>query len=249
MLIAQISDTHISPNSEEGPSRRRWLERSVNAINALAPQPDVVIHTGDLTHQAGDDEFAEGLEVVGALTAPLFMVPGNRDERRKLRSLYLDLNYLDPGSPFVQYTIENYDVRLIGLDTIAVGDKKGEFCDARLADLKKALTVDDRPTAIFMHHPPFDLPVPGVDFQYNNRADADRMIEVLNKNGHVIRVFCGHAHRLFFEKLGEITVSTLPSIAIDLRFGEYVDDQVGAPLFQLHQFAPGRGFTTETLAA
>ena len=249
MLIAQISDTHISPSAKEGPSRRRWLERCISAINDLDPQPDTVIHTGDLTHKAGDDEFAEGLDIISKLKAPIFLAPGNRDERNKLRELFPDRDYLDPKSPYVQYAVEHHDVRLIALDTITVGDKKGEFCNARVASLRSALDGDKRPTAIFMHHPPFDLPVPGLEFQYNSRADAARMIGVLNGHGNVIRVFCGHAHRQFFEMLGDIPVSTLPSIAVDLRFGEYPAEQANAPLFQLHRYAPENGFTTETLAA
>ena len=232
-----------------GSCRRKWLEQCVTSINALDPQPDLILHTGDLTHQARDDEFKEGLDVINKLNAPIFLAPGNRDERKKIRKFFPEYHYLDRNSRFVQYAIEGYEVRFIALDTVAVGDKKGQFCSNRLSNLRQALEGNDRPTAVFMHHPPFDLPVPGLDFQYNDRTDADRMIETLNRFGNVIRVFCGHAHRIFFDMVGTIPVSTLSSVAIDLRFGEYPLEQKETPLYQIHRYARKIGFTTETRAA
>jgi hypothetical protein len=100
-----------------------------------------------------------------------------------------------------------------------------------------------------MHHPPYDLGVAHVPFQFEPRADAERLIEILNGHGNVIRVFCGHAHRPVTATLGKIPASTLPSIALDLRKGDYPPDQADAPLFQLHRYSPKTGFTSETRAA
>ena len=249
MLIAQITDTHINPSSQIGVKRRLWLERCICAINKLTPQPDFVIHTGDLTHQAGDDEFEQGLEIIGMLRSPIFLVPGNRDERMKLRSYFPQHEYLCPKQPFIQYKIDNHPVRFIALDTITAGSKRGEFCQARLNSLRNALNEDNRPTAAFMHHPPFDLSVSGLKFQFNNRYEADSLIETLNSYGNVVRVFCGHAHRLLSKNVGGLTISTLPSVAVDLRFGDYLPEQTGNPLFQLHKYSVNTGFTTQTITA
>ena len=45
MIIAQISDSHIDPDSPYAAARVRHLERCVSDINRLAPLPDVVIPT------------------------------------------------------------------------------------------------------------------------------------------------------------------------------------------------------------
>jgi hypothetical protein len=88
----------------------------------------------------------------------------------------------------------------------------------------------------------------GLDFQYEDRSEAERLAEVLNGHGNVIRVFCGHAHRLLFDEIGNIPASTLPSVAVDLRFGEYPLQLAQSPLYQLHKYTAKSGFTTETRA-
>ena len=50
MIIAQISDSHIDPNSDKLEDRLNNLLCVVDNINNLDPSPDLVIHTGDVVH-------------------------------------------------------------------------------------------------------------------------------------------------------------------------------------------------------
>ena len=147
MLIAQISDTHITVDLPEASSRLDDLARTVAAINALDPAPDVVLHTGDLANRARAEEYAAAREVIAGLAAPFFPVPGNRDDRRLLRETFLTGPCLAPESGFVQYVVDGFPVRLVGLDTHSGESQQGRFCPERARIAGGALAAGaERPT-------------------------------------------------------------------------------------------------------
>src|SRR3974390_2371876 len=49
-LFVQISDTHIGFNKDANPDVNGTLSRTVDLVNGMARQPDLIIHTGDITH-------------------------------------------------------------------------------------------------------------------------------------------------------------------------------------------------------
>ena len=84
--------------------------------------------------------------------------PGNRDRRGGLRAALDGLAPLPEGE-FLHYAVEDYPVRLVALDSVSAGDRKGAFRSQRLAWLDASLSREpQRPTILFMHHPPFDVP-------------------------------------------------------------------------------------------
>src|SRR5207248_10470713 len=52
--IVQLSDTHVGFNGPPDPLGTKAFERAVELINDLHPQPDLVLFTGDLTHDNED---------------------------------------------------------------------------------------------------------------------------------------------------------------------------------------------------
>src|SRR4051794_23138183 len=53
----QISDTHIGFNRPANTDVTGTLDAVIGRVNALEQQPDLILHTGDLTHQAKSEEF------------------------------------------------------------------------------------------------------------------------------------------------------------------------------------------------
>lgn len=250
MIIAQISDTHITVDLPESARRLEDLRRTVAAVNALDPQPDVVIHTGDLVNRARDEEYAAAKPILDTLRAPFYPVPGNRDHRERLREHFIGWPCIDDATPFVQYVVDGHAVRLIGLDSQSGHGQKGDFCEARAAALERALAVQpERPTAVFVHHPPFEVEEDSQSFQYETREAFSRIRATLSSGGRVIRVFCGHAHQERAVDLDGIRVSTVSSVAVDLRQGKDPRRHTGPPRFQVHRFEPSRGFTTQDVEA
>ena len=55
--FVQISDSHIGFNKDANNNVIGTLQEAINRIKALPTKPDLIIHTGDLTHLAEADEF------------------------------------------------------------------------------------------------------------------------------------------------------------------------------------------------
>ncbi len=246
MIIAQISDTHIDLEHPLGKDRIANLEQCVDDINRLDPLPDVVIHTGDLTNTGHPAEYREAERILGVLRPPFFAAAGNRDDRVAFRTVFTDGENLMPGSDFVQYRVDDFPVRLIILDTLTEDTNKGDFCAARADSLSAALADDaTKPTAVFMHHPAFEVVESKYPIQFESRDAMARIEETLNRHGRVIRAFCGHTHRATTGKIGAVPVSSTPSVAVDLRLGDYPDAHRSVPLYQVHTFDGTGSFMSE----
>src|ERR1700751_159568 len=50
--FVQLSDSHIGSNKEANNNVIGTLQEAIARIKALAKRPDLIIHTGDLTHLA-----------------------------------------------------------------------------------------------------------------------------------------------------------------------------------------------------
>src|SRR5262249_49929030 len=78
--FVQLSDSHIGFSRPPNADVTATLREAVNRINALPQRPELLLHTGDLTHLARPAEFdtvAEGLREARA--GELVCVPGEHD--------------------------------------------------------------------------------------------------------------------------------------------------------------------------
>lgn len=250
MIIAQISDTHIDPEHENGPTRLRDLEVCIRDINAMDSPVDVVLHTGDMAHNGNSEKYNLAFEILHDLKPPLFACPGNRDERSLLRERIEIGHALHEDSPHLQYMVDDFPVRLIALDTINDQSNQGAYCQDRADGLRAWLSSNkDKPTAMFMHHPPFEVTESKFPLQYDPWDGAERLSSALKGQEHVIRGFCGHAHRDTKGTVEDIPFSCVPSIAQDLRLGEFEPEIESAPLYHVHTFDGVDTFRTEVRAA
>lgn len=222
MIIVHVTDSHIKP-----PGRLAYrkvdtaaaLEACVAHVNALTPRPDVMLFTGDMTDAGRVEEYQQLHELLAPLEMPVYMVPGNHDERESLRRAFPDHAHLRSDDTFIQYCVEDWPVRLIGLDTTIPGRDEGTMCDRRLAWLAQRLAESPRsPTLLFMHHPPFQTGIAHMDRQ--NCANADRLGELLVQHPQVLGLLSGHVHRAIQVSWYGIAASIGPSpshaVALDL---------------------------------
>jgi Icc protein len=235
MLIAQISDTHILARGSDDPSaqkRAEYLRRCVADINRQ--RPDAVIFTGDTVQHGQPEEYAHLRELLAPLEAPLYVVPGNRDDPGALRAAFGDQPYMPDNGDFLHYTVEDHALRLIAIDSTSRGERKGVFCAARQAWLDAALSErPDRPTLLFIHHPPFDVDDHYVG-GYRRPDEAAALTEVVSRHAQVERLLCGHVHCPAERPWAGTVASVMPSVAVDVRKGV---DEAGAaeqPIYMLH---------------
>jgi 3',5'-cyclic-AMP phosphodiesterase len=247
MIIAQISDTHIALDTPDADQRRRDFERTIADINALDPAPDAIVHTGDIVHNGRPDEYAEAVRILGKARAPVYVIPGNKDERANLRAAFAARRYLAPDGEFVDYAVEDFPVRLIAVDTLCTGSNKGDFCRAREKRLIGLIDAEpSKPIAVFAHHPPFEVTVGPDPLNFETPEAMARLRQTLQHSGRVAAVFSGHVHRGTAGQVGRIPATVMPSIATTLRKGEYPAHMKQRPVYHVHRFDPAWGFVTET---
>jgi len=241
MLVAQLSDTHLKAGDNEEPhwvSRENALRACVSDIMELEEPVDCVLHTGDMAQLGRPEDYALVSDIVGPFGLNFFPVPGNRDSRSGLASEFLE-GRLPRQQPFIIYAVDEFPVRLIGFDTLSAETMMGDFDEPRLAALDETLAADgSKPTALFMHHPPFD--VPGAEgrykFPYDRPEAADAFWKVIGRHPNVVRLFCGHAHRLTETTVNGVICSIMPSVATDLHVGDLPNEAIGETLYMLHRF-------------
>lgn len=246
MIIAQISDTHIALDAADADRRMQDFERTIADINTLNPTPDVIIHTGDVVHNGRSDEYAEAVRILAKAKAPVYVIPGNKDDRANLRAAFSRDGYLGSRSGFIDYAIEDYPVRLIAADTLNTRSNKGDFCPERADRLVELIDAEkSKPVAVFAHHPPFEVTVGPEPLNFESPDMMERLQRTLLHSGRVIAVFCGHVHRGTAGHVGGIPVVVVPCIATTLRKGEYPEHMKTCPVYYVHRYDPLWGFVTE----
>lgn len=250
MIIAQITDFHIKAKgklSYRVVDTAAYLARCVSHIMKLEPPPDVVLATGDLVDIGRADEYRHLRELLAPLTMPVYLIPGNHDDRETLRNEFADQVYLSRDGQFLHYCVDEYPVRLIALDTVIPHRPGGELCSERLAWLDARLQeAPQKPTIVFMHHPPFITGIRHMDIQ--GLANADSLGAIISRHSQVERILCGHIHRSVQVRWNGTIASTCPSsahqVALDLRPDGPSSFVMEPPGFQLHVWTAAAGIVS-----
>jgi Icc protein len=250
MILCQISDLHLKTNRKLAygvVDTASHLERCVSHVNALKQLPDLVVVTGDLVDRGELEEYGLLRELLSPLRMPYYLLLGNHDNREAFRESFGDCDYVRKCEHFVQYTIEDWPLRVVALDTHVPGSGGGDLCAQRLDWLDHTLGVSDRPTVVAQHHPPF---LSGIG--YMDRLllkNIEGLERVIARHPQVERVLCGHLHRPITARFGSVTATTCPApahqIPIDLNPespGEFIMEPPG---YQLHYWN-GTGLITHT---
>src|SRR5579862_7606089 len=78
--FVQISDTHIGFNRPANTDVVATLQASIEKINGLDRRPELILHTGDLTHLSKHEEFDTLEQNLRSLKQrEVFYVPGEHD--------------------------------------------------------------------------------------------------------------------------------------------------------------------------
>ena len=254
MLIAQITDLHVRPRglaANRVVETNMMTERAIDAVIALRPRPEVVLITGDLTDCGLAEEYEQLKIMLRRLDIPFFVIPGNHDRRENLRRVLADYRGVTEDPEFVQFVVDDYPVRLIGLDTLVPGKGEGALCARRLAFLDHALARErEKPTVIFMHHPPFDCGIAHMD-RIRLLEGAERLAEIVRPYRNVERILCGHHHRAIEMRFAGTICSISPGVAHQVTFDITEDGPASLvlepPAYQLHRYRPETGIVSHTL--
>ena len=238
-LLVQITDPHIGATWGAADPVAR-LQAVLESIEALGSPVDAIVITGDLADNGAADEYLRLGELLAGLDAPVYVLPGNHDDRDRLRG-QLEVPG-DVGKP-VQYAVDLGPLRLIALDTLRPGHDGGELDRERLDWLDRELAVDrEKPIVIALHHPPLVTGIEAFD-KLGLPADERRALaDVVVKHPHVGALVSGHVHRAIAGQLAGRPVLATPATYLQARLRipsdrlEFVDDP---PAFAVHALVAG----------
>lgn len=222
-FLIQLTDTHIREPGRLAYGRidtAPYLARAVQSVLALRQSPDAVVITGDLSDFGREAEYAHLERLLAPLTMPVYLLPGNHDEREQLRRSFPAHSYLGQEG-FVQYSVPVGGLRLIALDTAETGKPYGRLCATRLQWLADELARwRDQPVVVAMHHPPFKTLIGHMD-KIGLIEGAAELEALIAQHPNVERVICGHLHRAIDVRFGGTIASTCPGpghqVCLDLQ--------------------------------
>ncbi|CAN5617382.1 phosphodiesterase [soil metagenome] len=249
MLIAQITDCHVVERGELLAGRvdtAAALHAAIDHLHAMSPRPDVVLATGDLVNDGLPAQYEQLASILDGLEIPVHAVPGNHDHRDELRQLFPHLPDGLHTEGRLDHVVDEYPVRLVGLDTTVPGEHGGRVSETQMSWLDRVLSSDaDRPTLVFQHHPPF---VTGIDWMDEVGLDGRELeAATIARHPNVLGVVCGHVHRPITAAFGGTVASCWPStgaqvaLALDGGRYRYVDDAAGVAV---HRWHPVDGFVS-----
>jgi 3',5'-cyclic AMP phosphodiesterase CpdA len=203
-VIGQISDIHAEPGS----ASLKALGKALDYLSEV--RPDAVIVSGDLSNKPHRKGYGLVREAFKTLRCPVLMVPGNADDREKMReALGTAGRWAETGPLHVAETVAG--VRLIGLDVTVPGETFGEVTPGVLAFLRAALDEEPRlPALVFMHQHPFNTHGELDGMMCRNVEPLRQLLD--DTETPVLALVCGHAHRAITARFGRTTAMMCPSL-------------------------------------
>lgn len=224
--ILQISDTHLSPRTENFHQNNELL------IDALkASDHDYIVHTGDITLDGirFEEDYPFCREFLGRAGKTIHYLPGNHDIGDNPRLSQPD----NPmGSTINQARVARYDQyygrdhwvfdqgnwRILGISSMLIGSglereqEQYAWIEAQLASL------GDRHLALFTHQPLFIDSPEGVELTYwTIDPSGHEPLRNLIEHPQLKLIASGHLHQQRSRAFGKINLEWCSSIAFTTR--------------------------------
>jgi 3',5'-cyclic AMP phosphodiesterase CpdA len=217
--FVQLSDTHVGFSGPPNPLGTQAFEKAVDLVNGLQKRPDLVLFTGDLTHDSEKPgEHADRMKlfkkIASRLKVPLIKsVPGEHDAGLDGGALFRD------AFGDTHYSFDHRGVHFIALDNVSLA--RPNVGPEQIGWFKKDLSrfPTTAPIVVFTHRPLFDL---RPDWEWFT-GDGDEVMNALAPYENVT-VLYGHIHREHTHTEGHSTHHAARS----LIYG-FPDPEAGVP--------------------
>ena len=208
--FVQISDSHIGFNKAANQDVTGTLKLAIDKINRLPKQPELLLHTGDVTHSSKPAEFDTAQQIVASAKAgQAFYVPGEHDTAIDDGALYRQ-HFGKGTTGNGWYSFNHRGVHFVGLNNVLQIDAMGKLGPEQLAWLKADLSSlsSSTPIVIFAH-----IPLWMVYPQWGwGTADGAEALSYLKRFGSVT-VLNGHIHQVVQKVEGNVAFHTACSTA------------------------------------
>jgi len=210
--FVQISDSHIGFDKPANVDVTATLQTAIDKINALPVEPDLILHTGDLSHLSKPGEFDTLDQVLkSARPKQVFCVPGEHDVSLDNGRQFLD-RYGKGTKGSGWQSFDHKGVHFVGLVNVVdfkpggLGILGHDQLDWLEDDLKGR--TSSTPVVVFAHIPLWAA-YPEWGWATEDSAQA---LAYLKRFGSVT-VLNGHIHQIMQKVEGNVTFHTAMSTA------------------------------------
>ncbi len=225
LRIAHITDTHLyaAPDGQLlGLNTRHCLQQVVALAETRCPQ--LVVATGDLTHDGSPAAYRQVRACFDPLRVPIYCLPGNHDEAVSLRDCMNGADYHSTSCVNVN------GWQLAFVDSTVNGSDGGHLNSRELAGLDEALArTPELPAIVWLHHQPVPIGSRWLDTMAVDNPDD--FFQIIDRHPQVRAIVWGHVHQCFEHRHGNIRFLASPSTCI--QFLPNSDD------FAIDQIPPG----------
>ena len=208
--FVQISDSHIGFNKAANQDVTGTLKLALDKINGLPATPDLLLHTGDITHSSKPAEFDTAQQLIkGVKAGETLYVPGEHDIATDDGQMYLE-RFGKGTQGRGWYSFTHRGVHFVGLNNCQQVDAMGKLGDDQLSWLKSDLgsLSASTPIVIFAH-----IPLWMVYPEWGwGTPDAAEALTYLKRFGSVT-VLNGHIHQVVQKVEGNVAFHTTASTA------------------------------------
>lgn len=210
--FVQISDTHIGFDKAANPNAHATALQAVERIKALPVRPDLILHTGDITHLSRDQEFDDARQILSGLDIPIFYIPGEHDFLDEGQGKTFLAHYGRGTQGLGWYSFDHNGVHFVALNNVAALKPGGmaHLGDDQIAWLGKDLAglPSSQPIVVFAHIPLWTV----YEAWGWGTDDADQALALLRRFGSVT-VLNGHIHQILHKVEGNVTFHSARSTA------------------------------------
>lgn len=239
LRVLHLSDLHLGKDPQWSYQGVRPWERLADALVGVDPEClgaqdltqapfDLVMVTGDLSHDQGSEVYARLSEQLESLKVPVLVLPGNHDQPDDFQRFFAGREQV---GYFSEYEAGGW--RLLCLNSQVPGQIAGRIGEQQLTWLERALNEQekrDQPTLLALHHAPIEIGTPWLDAQ--RLEDGDSFIELVEQYDQVRGVIFGHVHQ-DFDSRRESGLRLLAAPAVSIQF------LPGSPAFAVEPSPPG----------
>lgn len=208
--FVQISDSHIGFNKAANQDVTGTLKLALDKIDRLPAMPDLLLHTGDITHSSKASEFDTAQQLIkGVKAGEAFYVPGEHDIANDGGAMYRERFGKDTqGSGW--YSFNHKGVHFVGLNNCQQVDAMGLLGGDQLSWLKADLASHSASTPIVIFaHIPLWMVYPEWGW---GTPDAAKALTHLKRFGSVT-LLNGHIHQVVQKVEGNVAFHTAMSTA------------------------------------
>jgi Icc protein len=219
-LLIQLTDSHLFADPTA-----KMLEADVrgNLVDAVRQihddwgTPDLVLVTGDLSHDGSAESYRHFAQAMAPLGSVIRVIPGNHDDPDALRAVL---------SGWTAAVTDIGRWRVVTLDSTVRDNNAGRLSSVQWSRLDAALAgAGDRHVLVALHHNL--LPA---EYGYKDKMmlmEAPAALARLRASGRVKIVLWGHVHQEFDERVDGLHLLATPATSFQfmVREGQHgVDD-------------------------